>query len=137
MLQERLRSRDFDVTGLVCSKAEADLRDKAAADSAKAKDDATNELMRAEIREVLSSAVKNLTQSDKNAAGADAAKVKSLMEALDAGITDDANATPGAAGPDARPAAGDLSRKDGPGDGAPPQGDGGAPSSAGAAPAPV
>jgi hypothetical protein len=137
MLQERLRSRDFDVTGLVCSKAEADLRDKAAADSAKLKDDATNELMRAEIREVLSSAVKNLTQSDKNAAGADAAKVKSLMEALDAGITDDANATPGAAGPDARPADGDLSRKDGPGDGAPPKGDGGAPSSAGAAPAPV
>jgi ribosomal protein L22 len=85
MLQERLRSRDFDPGDMVCSKEEAQARDKAAADQATAQAQQMAELGAAEIRKTLAEAVKNVTQSDKNAAGADAATVKTTLDALQAG----------------------------------------------------
>lgn len=98
MLQERLRSRDFDVGKLVCSEAEAKQRDDAASQAAQKKEDATNELIRAEIRNVLSQAVKNLTQSDKNAAGANAAQVNTLLDVLEKGALHEPGTEPAVAG---------------------------------------
>ena len=68
MLQERLRSRDFDAGSMVCSKEEAKARDDAASQQAQAQAQQNTDLIAAEIRKTLAEAVKNLTQSDKNAA---------------------------------------------------------------------
>lgn len=81
LLRERLAVRDVDVAGgLLCSKDEAKQRDAAAEAQAKAKADQLDELMRAEVRKILADAVKALTQSDKNAAAADATSAKTQIE---------------------------------------------------------
>lgn len=114
-LLERLRSRDFDVGNLVCSKAEAQQRDQAATQAAQAKEDATNELIKAEIRNVLAQAVKNLSQSDKNDAAANATKINTVLDTLekgaqhvipDNGPADAAGAAPGPAQRDLQQPAG-------------------------------
>ena len=86
LLTERLKSREFDVGSMVCSKAESKIRDQQAAAAAAAEKQSRDELIRGEIRQVLSQAAKNLTQSDKNAAAADATKVNTLLDALEKGV---------------------------------------------------
>ena len=81
LLRERLTVRDVDVSsGLLCTKEEAKQRDAAEQATAAAKAQQMDELMRAEVRSILADAVKALTQSDKNAAAADATVVKTQVE---------------------------------------------------------
>lgn len=114
MLQERLRSRDFDAGSMVCTPEEAKARDDAAAQQVQAQTQQMSELTAAEIRKTLADAVKAITQADKNAAGADAATIKSTLDALSAGALNepgDPNSdaeSAGSAKPDGGSAAGGV-----------------------------
>ena len=85
-LRERLECRDVDLRGVLCSREEADQRKKAN-DQAK-QDQASKqaELMQAEVRKLLADAAKALTQSDKNAANADATQANVILNALEKGL---------------------------------------------------
>jgi hypothetical protein len=110
LLTERLRVRDVDASIVVVSDLEANMIDqqnqaKAAEQAASAK-----EMLTAQIRETLASAVKSLTQSDANSAKADAATQKqtidvynAMLKGLESGVTpaDVHAATQGAQLPDA------------------------------------
>lgn len=87
LLRERLASRDIDVhSGILCDKDEAKRRDQSAAQAEQEKADQMSELLRAEVRKILAEGVKNLTQSDKNAAAADAAAAKTAIDIANASM---------------------------------------------------
>jgi hypothetical protein len=81
LLRERLAARDVDVEGgILCDKEEAKRRDEVASKQASDKQAQIDEIMRAEVRKLLAEGVKALTQSDKNAAAADATVAKAQIE---------------------------------------------------------
>lgn len=86
MLRERIAVRDMDQCVIV-DRAEAKRREEAQAQSQQKKDMQQEEMIRAEIRKTLAEAVKNLTQSDKNAAGAAAVPYNTILLGLEKGVT--------------------------------------------------
>jgi len=86
LLKERVRVRDMSLN-VVVDEAEKKRREEAQAADAKAKDVLNTELIRSEIRKTLAEAVKNLSQSDKNAAGAEAVRYDALLSGLEKGVT--------------------------------------------------
>ena len=86
MLRERIAVRDMDPQVMV-DRAEAKRREEAQAESQQKQAQQQEEVIRAEVRKTLAEAVKNLTQSDKNAAGAQAASYNAILLGLEKGIT--------------------------------------------------
>lgn len=80
----RLSVRDLE--GLMLSEDEVMRKKAMRAQAAQETEELQKELVRAEIREVLTQAFKNVTQGQKNSASADAAAVNSAVELLMAGM---------------------------------------------------
>jgi hypothetical protein len=104
LAKARVRSRDMDVKTLVVDDTEAKKRMAAKAE-ADANAAATQQKMtEAQIREILSQTLKNLSQAGKNSASAEATTANVILAALEKGVSADAlaNTTGGgaAASPD-------------------------------------
>lgn len=98
MVEARFAVRDM--SGMLVGKAEAERR---AAQQAEASAKATqqqDEMLAAEVRKTLAEAFKNISQGQKNAAGAEATQVKSTLDILEKGLTSEPEAgnTGGAGG---------------------------------------
>lgn len=87
LLKARLAVRDMEVDTMVCDKDEAKRRESARAEEQQKQAAQQEELMRATIREMLAGAVKHLTQSDKNAAAADATTYNAILTGLEKNVT--------------------------------------------------
>lgn len=86
LIKARLRVRDLDASDIVYDDAHCDQVDAdraAAQQAAKAQQD---EMLRAQIREILSQVMKNLSQAEKNAANAEATQANVLLSALEKGL---------------------------------------------------
>ena len=86
LLRERLAVRDMDNSVMV-SDGEAKRREDAQAAQAAQTADQNTKMIEATIRKTLAEAVKNITQSDKNAAGADTQTYNTILTGLEKGIT--------------------------------------------------
>jgi len=86
LLRERLSVRDMSQSVMV-DDAEATRREQAQSQKQQQQDAQMAELMRAEVRKLLADAVKSLTQSDKNAAAADATTFNAILAALEKNVT--------------------------------------------------
>jgi hypothetical protein len=86
LCKERLAVRDIDISKVMVTDDEANRRDMAESADQQKKDEEMQSLMRAEVRKLLTEAVKNLTQSDKNAASADAATYNAVLQGLERGV---------------------------------------------------
>lgn len=86
MLKERIAVRDMDPSVMVDA-GEAKRREQSQAQQSQQQAQQQEEMVRAEIRKTLAEAVKNLTQSDKNAAGAQAATYNAILLGLEKGVT--------------------------------------------------
>jgi len=86
LLQERIAVRDMNPTVAV-DDAEAKRREDSQAASAAAKQAQDEEMLKATVREMLSQAVKNLTQADKNAAAQEATTYNAILAGLEKGVT--------------------------------------------------
>jgi hypothetical protein len=85
-LKERMACRDVDLTGVLCSKEDAKTRKQSYDQAQQAKQSQQDELMRAEVRNLLATATKSLTQSDKNSANADATQANVILKGLENGV---------------------------------------------------
>lgn len=102
MVEQRFAVRDL--SGMLVSPAEADRRKAAQAAEAQKQAQQQEEVIAAEVRKTLAEAFKNISQGQKNAAGAEAQQVKSTLDILEKGLTSEQEA--GAATPDGRAAGG-------------------------------
>jgi len=86
LARERMKVRDLDAKDLVFDDAKCDQIDAQAAQAAQAQKAQQDEMIRAQIREVLSQTMKNLTQADKNTAAAEATAANAALDALETGL---------------------------------------------------
>jgi uncharacterized membrane protein len=86
MLRQRLAVRDAPLDIMV-DDAEATRREQAQAQQQQQKDAQASQFMQATIRKTLAEAIKNMTQSDKNSAAADAAVWNAILAGLEKGVT--------------------------------------------------
>jgi hypothetical protein len=98
LLKERVRVRDLSMA-VVVDEAEKKRREEAQAAEKQHQQQLNEEMIRAEVRKTLAEAIKNLTQSDKNTAGAQAATYEALLGGLEAGVTPSEVADARAGGP--------------------------------------
>lgn len=82
----RIRVRDLDDSDIVVSEAEAQALDAAAAKEQQEAQQREAEMIRAEIRETLASALKDVSLSVKHNAAAEAQQAKTVLDALEVGI---------------------------------------------------
>jgi len=87
LLQEKMKVRDVDVTGVVADDDEAVEIDAHAAEQAAQDKKDMAELLRAEVRKLLADATKSLTQSDKNSAATEVAQFNAILGGLESGVT--------------------------------------------------
>lgn len=94
LLAERLGVRDIDVDKVLVSEQEARMIDQSRQQEASQQQADAREMLKAEVRKLLADATKALTQSDKNAAAADAAETSkavstynALLAGLEKGVT--------------------------------------------------
>lgn len=78
--------RDMSMT-VVVDAAEKQRREEAQAAERQHQQQLNEQMIRAEVRKTLAEAIKNLTQSDKNAAGAEASRYEALLSGLEKGVT--------------------------------------------------
>lgn len=97
LLRARLRVRDMDVDELVYDDATCDQIDQQQQEQQERMRQQSEEMVRAEIRKMLSDALKNVSQAGKNMANADATLANTIMAALEKGINPDTITTQGAA----------------------------------------
>lgn len=95
MVEQRFAVRDL--SGMLVSPAEAERRKTAAQAEAQKQSQQQEEVIAAEVRKTLAEAFKNISQGQKNAAGAEAQQVKSTLDILEKGLTSESQA--GAATP--------------------------------------
>lgn len=86
MLLERAKVRDLPIGEVIVSQSEADMIEKGQSEAAADEKKTQEELIQATIRKLLTEALKNLTQGDKNAAVADAEAATTTMEVLERGL---------------------------------------------------
>lgn len=103
MLIERAKVRDLPIDEVIVTESEADLIDKQQQEAAAAENQKQEELIAATIRKLLSEALKNLTQGDKNAAVADAETATTTMEILERGLGIENGGQGGGGSPDGKP----------------------------------
>jgi hypothetical protein len=87
LAKDRMATRDVDIGKVLCSAEDAKTREASRDAAAQKQADQQEEMLRAEIRELLASSVKQLTQSDKNTAMADAATYNTIMKGLEKDVT--------------------------------------------------
>ena len=87
LTKDRMATRDVDIGKVLCSAEDAKTREASRDAAAQKQADQQEEMLRAEIRELLASSVKQLTQSDKNTAMADAATYNTIMKGLEKDVT--------------------------------------------------
>lgn len=87
LAKDRMTTRDVDIGRVLCSAGDAKTREASRDEAAQKQAMQQEELMRAEIREMLASAVKQLTQSDKNSALADATTYNTILKGLEKDVT--------------------------------------------------
>lgn len=110
LARARVRVRDLKVGDIIVDDVEADRREAAEAQRRQAQDEQQQRMIEANIRETLSSVLKNIAQAGKNAAGAEATTANVILNALEKGISPNALASEaagaGAPGTDQGAAAG-------------------------------
>ena len=84
MVEARFAVRDM--SGMLVSKAEAERRAQQQAERAAKAEQQQEETVKAEVRKTLAEAFKNISQGQKNAAGAEAAAVKTTLDILEKGM---------------------------------------------------
>jgi hypothetical protein len=87
MLRERLISRDIPIEQVMVSAQEAKRREEEQAKQGQAASESQARVIEAQVKEIISSAVKNLTQADKNAAATEVAMFNALAKGLTDGVT--------------------------------------------------
>lgn len=97
LLRARLRVRDLDVTQIAMNDDEAAAVDQQTAAQASAKQASDAQMIAAQVREILSNALKNIAQAGKNTAAANADTANVILNALDKGLDPDALTPQGAA----------------------------------------
>lgn len=102
MIEQRFAVRDL--SGMLVSAAEAERRKAANAAEAQRQSQQQEEMIAAEVRKTLAEAFKNISQGQKNAAGAEAAQVKSTLDILEKGLSSESEA--GNTGGGSKPAGG-------------------------------
>lgn len=90
MVEARFAVRDM--SGMLVSKSEADRRAAQQAERAAKAEQQQEETLAAEVRKTLAEAFKNISQGQKNAAGAEATQVKSTLDILEKGLTSEPEA---------------------------------------------
>jgi hypothetical protein len=90
LAKARMRSRDLEIAQLVVSDAEAKNREAAAAQKAAADQATQAKMIEAQIREILSQTLKNLSQAGKNSAAAEATTANVILNAVEKGLSPDA-----------------------------------------------
>lgn len=100
MVEQRFAVRDL--SGMLVSPVEAERRKTAAQAEAQKQAQQHEEVIAAEVRKTLAEAFKNVSQGQKNAAGAEATQVKSTLDILEKGLTSESET--GAAGGSKKPA---------------------------------
>jgi hypothetical protein len=97
----RVRVRDLQDSEIIVNDAEADRREKAAQEERAAASEQQRRMIEAEIKDTLSSVLKNLSQAGKNSAAAEAQTAQIVLSALEKGVSPNALAhqTTGASAP--------------------------------------
>ena len=90
MVEARFAVRDM--SGMLVGKAEAERRAAQQAETAAKAAQQQDEVVAAEVRKTLAEAFKNISQGQKNAAGAEATQVKSTLDILEKGLTSESEA---------------------------------------------
>ena len=90
MIEQRFAVRDL--SGMLVSPAEAERRKAANAAEAQKQAQQQEEVIAAEVRKTLAEAFKNISQGQKNVAGAEAAQVKSTLDILEKGLSSEPEA---------------------------------------------
>lgn len=96
LVRERARVRDMQVGDIVMDDAACDAVDARQSQAAQEAQDQQTTMVKAQVREILSGTLKNLSQADKNTANAEATTANVVLSALEKGINP-AIPTPGAA----------------------------------------
>ena len=91
-VKERLAVRDVNVDAILVTEEEAEVITKRNGEAAAAAQQQQAEQIKAEIRKTLADAAKALTQSDKNTANADVARVQAMLDALEKGLNNGSQA---------------------------------------------
>jgi len=86
LLAARVRVRDLDAESVVVSPIEAEKIDKAEQDALAKQQIHQEEMMRAELRKVLSEAFKSVSLANKNMAQAEAQSAELVLDAMEQGI---------------------------------------------------
>ena len=87
LAKERMAVRDVDVGKVMCTEEEARQREQSRDEQQQKAQQQQDQMTQATIREMLASAVKNLTQSDKNSANADAVNYNAILTGLEKNVT--------------------------------------------------
>lgn len=90
MVEARFAVRDM--SGMLVSKTEAERRAAQQAERAAKAEQQQEETVAAQVRKTLAEAFKNISQGQKNAAGAEATQVKSTLDILEKGLTSEPEA---------------------------------------------
>lgn len=86
LARERAAVRDMDPQ-VLASPQKVQEREDAQAAASQEQQQQAREMFAAEIRKLLSEAVKNVSQADKNAAGAEVTKYQAMVDGLEKGVT--------------------------------------------------
>lgn len=97
LLIERASARDLPTTIFV-DKSTYESRKAALSQQSKAEKDQQDELIRATVRKILSDAMKNLTQADKNTVAARTDEVNTALQALESGLDQEGESNGNAGG---------------------------------------
>jgi hypothetical protein len=89
LIRAKARVRDMDVEDVVMNDKECDAADASTAQQQQQKDQNQQQLLSAQIREILTSAVKNISQAGKNNAASAADTANVILAAVDKGLNPD------------------------------------------------
>lgn len=90
LAKARVRVRDLEVNTIVVTQDEANKRLAAAAAKQQAQDEQQQKMIEAQIREILASTLKSISQAGKNSAAAEATTANVILTALEKGVSPDA-----------------------------------------------
>jgi hypothetical protein len=105
LVRARARVRDLDVSNIVVDDATADTIDAQSSQRQQQVQQQQDKMVEAQLRQVLADTLKAASQGGKNAAAADATKIKALLDALEKGLPlSTIMQNTGGAAPEAQPA---------------------------------
>jgi hypothetical protein len=103
LLRARVRVRDMSATDVVMNDEEAAAADKQLSEQQQRAQEQQDQTVAANIRKVLSDALKNIAQAGKNSANAEATTANVILAALEKGLNPDMLASATAASPQGAP----------------------------------